>query len=174
MRHKLISFGLALSLSSLAACAGAAKSEAINHCIEPELLKQQMVAAVNIARSQARFCGTEFYDAATAVTWSYKLEKMAYNHTADMESNNFFDHVGSDSSTIATRAQDVGYDYSHINENIAAGYQTVNTVVDGWLNSPGHCRNIMNATVTELGASCLTSTQSDFNNYWTQNLGNPR
>ncbi|WP_350340809.1 CAP domain-containing protein, partial [Escherichia coli] len=46
-----------------------------------------------------------------------------------------------------------GYLYQQIGENIAAGRDTARKVVDGWLDSPGHCATLMNPDFRELGAA---------------------
>ena len=53
-----------------------------------------------------------------------------------MVTNNFFDHVGSNGSTLGSRVAATGYAASALGENIAAGYGTVTNVMTGWMNSP--------------------------------------
>ncbi|WP_319796381.1 CAP domain-containing protein [Halomonas sp. FeN2] len=47
-------------------------------------------------------------------------------------------------------------------------------MVEGWLDSPGHCRNIMNDAFTEMGMAKAEDSESRYSTYWTQTLGNPR
>ena len=91
-----------------------------------------------------------------------------------MATNNFFSHTGSDGLSVSNRVDATGYEWSTVGENIAAGQSTVTQVVQGWLNSEGHCRNIMNANFTELGAERVDSTSADFSTYWTQVFAAPR
>ena len=51
-------------------------------------------------------------------------------------------------------------------ENIAAGYPTPASVVNGWLNSPGHRANIENASYTAIGAGAASSASGQV--YWAQ------
>lgn len=46
-------------------------------------------------------------------------------------------------------------------------------VVAAWLDSPGHCLNIMNATFSELGAGSAENPASTYGIYWAQNFGDP-
>lgn len=80
------------------------------------------------------------------------LRSAAYSHSQDMALNDFFDHVGSDGSTLVTRAQDAGYvGWTVLAENIAAGFSDPQAVVEAWMNSPGHRANILRSTVSEIG-----------------------
>lgn len=59
-------------------------------------------------------------------------------------------------------------------ENIAAGYDTVSAVMDGWLASPGHCANLMNPNFTQIGVACIRgSTGNAYGTYWTMDLARP-
>lgn len=133
-----------------------------------------MLAAVNAARATGRTCGTTFYPAVPALTWSTQLAQAAAGHSHDMADQNYFDHTSLDGRTFAQRITAAGYTYSWAGENIAAGYGTVNAVMTGWLNSPGHCANIMNANFRELGAACAINNASAYHDYWTHDFGAPR
>ena len=47
------------------------------------------------------------------------------------------------------RITDAGYDYNFCGDNIAAGYATPSAVVNGWMDSPGHRRNILDSSFTQ-------------------------
>lgn len=53
-------------------------------------------------------------------------------------------------------------------ENIAAGQRTPKSVVDGWMNSPGHRANILNKDYTSIGVGCCHDNNSKYGVYWTQ------
>lgn len=84
-----------------------------------------------------------------------------------MANGNFFDHLDRDGRTPGDRAELAGYSGGLIGENIAAGQDGVDKVVDGWLASPGHCANLMNPGYRELGAAYATDPKSDAGIYWT-------
>jgi len=129
---------------------------------------KQMLTRVNNARQQARGCGSSPYAATALLAWHCSLEAAAQRHSTDMAVNNIFSHTGSDGTNAGQRISATGYPWHAWGENIAAGYATVESVVTGWLNSPGHCANIMNPIVTEMGAASTSSASSDYQNYWTQ------
>jgi hypothetical protein len=58
-----------------------------------------------------------------------------------------------------------------INENIAAGYSTIQNVIDGWIDSEGHCRNLRSASITHFGIAMAANDTSDYFRYWTFNSG---
>ena len=49
------------------------------------------------------------------------------------------------------------------------------SAVDGWMKSPGHCANIMNKTYRHVGLACVKGTgASPYPTYWTMDLATPR
>ncbi|MGA7104444.1 MAG: CAP domain-containing protein [Candidatus Deferrimicrobiaceae bacterium] len=126
-------------------------------------IRQEFLDSVNQARSVGRMCGATSYPAAPAVAWSDLLAMAAYLHSEDMATNQFFSHTGSDGSTPGERITREGYDWWTYGENIAVGYPTVSAVMQAWLDSEGHCSNIMNSAFAEIGAAFAEG----------QYLGNP-
>ena len=136
---------------------------------------QAMLDAVNAFRSQARNCGSRgSFPAVGALSWSCQLETAALNHSIDMANNNFFDHTGSDGSSAGDRATRAGYRWWTWGENIAAGYPSVSAAMQGWIDSPGHCANMMNGNFTNLGSAQFTNNNSTYRIYWTQVFGSAR
>lgn len=130
-----------------------------------------MVTLVNDARAVARTCGTTNYEAAPALTVNPPLILSARGHSQDMATNGHFSHTGLDGSLPWDRMRAVGYNWRAAGENIAAGQPTAKAVVTAWLNSPGHCSNIMSDGFTETGVGYAYSATSPYGHYWTQNLG---
>lgn len=88
-----------------------------------------------------------------------------------MANNNYFSHTGLNGSTIGTRANAAGYAYRTVGENIAAGYNSIDAVMTGWVDSAGHCANMMNASFKEYGLACASNPNSTYKTYWTQDFG---
>lgn len=109
------------------------------------------------------------------LTLNTQLNAAALEQSQDMAQEDFFDHIGLDGSTPATRAQDQGYNFSFIGENIGAGYQTPGEVVQGWINSPGHRENLLNPNYAEIGIGYFYLENDtgfeNWNHYWTQVFG---
>jgi uncharacterized protein YkwD len=91
-----------------------------------------------------------------------------------MAQYNFFDHTGTNGSTIGARVDDTGYDWRAVGENIAAGQESASSAIAGWLDSPGHCKNLMDPTFFEIAVSCVEDEGADFTRYWTNVLAAPR
>jgi len=139
--------------------------------------EQAMLDAVNATRAQARVCGSSgSFPAVPSLAWSCPLKAAALGHSTDMASNNFFSHTDSNGSSVGIRATGAGYSWTAIGENIAAGtsYSAVGAVVQGWIDSPGHCANLMRSSYKELGAAKVSNPSSTYKVYWTQVFGKSR
>ncbi|WP_372987026.1 CAP domain-containing protein [Marinobacter sp.] len=133
-----------------------------------------MLEYVNAARSQGRQCGSEFFPAVEPLVYNCPVEGAASKHSNDMAQNNFFSHTGSDGLRVGDRVTETGYEWSVVGENIAAGFDDVESVMTGWLESPGHCRNIMDSRFTGVAVFRVDSRTADYPNYWTQVFDRPR
>jgi uncharacterized protein YkwD len=130
--------------------------------------QQHMLDLINEVRTQARSCGDEFYQAAAHLTWSCQLSNSATAHTKDMTTNNFFSHTGSDGLRAGDRLLASGYDWDHYGENLAAGFIFAEQAIDGFLDNPGHCKNIMDPDNTSFGSHMEFSADLEYQSYWTQ------
>jgi uncharacterized protein YkwD len=136
---------------------------------------QRVLELTNQARAARRSCGSQAFDAAKPLRWSDKLAEASRRHAEDMAQHNYFSHGGRDGSSPAQRAQRTGYRYKSIGENIAAGRpMSPEEAVAGWLRSPGHCANLMNAGFTEMGAAFAVNDRSERGVVWAQAFGTPR
>lgn len=126
--------------------------------------KTELLQLVNDVRTKGCTCGTTAMPAVGTLAWNDQLAKAAYDHSADMNTNNYFSHTGLDGSDPGQRIAAAGYSWSSWGENIANGYTTEQAVMNAWLGSEGHCKNIMNAGFKEMGLGRE-------GNYWTQDFG---
>jgi uncharacterized protein YkwD len=141
---------------------------------EPPQMSQEMLALVNQARATPRTCGGQAFGAAPPLTWNATLAEAALGHSRDMAEKHYFNHTEPGGSTHADRATRAGYRWSRISENIASGEHTVAQAVADWLDSPGHCANIMNPAMTEMGAAYAVNPANENRTpYWTQMFGRP-
>jgi uncharacterized protein YkwD len=141
---------------------------------DAKAVEREVLQRVNAARSQARRCGGTSYQAAPPVALSSMLNRAALLHAQDMARNSHFEHEGTDGSTPAERITRVGYRWRRVAENIAAGAPTAETVVDGWLKSPGHCANIMGMEYREMGIAFAVEPKSAARIYWSQEFATQR
>lgn len=135
---------------------------------------QTLLTLVNEARAVERSCGTETFKATTALSLNAKLSMAAQKHSEDMELAGKLDHVTPAGAihykvgtTFDNRIKQEGYLFKTAGENIARGYNSPEAVIEAWLASPGHCRNIMKPSYTEIGLGKSGS-------YWTQEFAAPQ
>ncbi len=136
---------------------------------------RQILGWVNEARAAGRRCGGKSYPAAPPLTLNTLLNAAALAHSQEMATYGAFDHRGHDGSSPAMRVERAGYaGYRVVGENIAAGAMTPRQVTEGWLASPAHCENIMDARFTHIGIAFAVNLASPEVVYWTQDFAAPR
>ena len=133
---------------------------------------QSVLSAINAARAKAG-CGPLRLDA--------RLTAAARSHARAMAEQNFFGHAGKDGSRFSNRIKRQGYSFRTAAENIAAGQRSVGQVVQSWLKSTGHRRNILNCRLTETGIAMvyqpddkpLRGSRHALRYYWVQVFAAP-
>jgi uncharacterized protein YkwD len=134
-------------------------------------MPQQLLAAINAARAQARMCGSTSMPAAPAIGyWNTRLADAAFRHSTDMAGKGFFSHTGSDGSMPEDRVAGSGYAGGYGGEILAARSSSPSAVVNAWLGSPGHCQVLMQSTQLELGGACVRANTT-YKYYWTAIFG---
>ena len=137
-------------------------------------IERRIWRLINEARAHPRRCGRESLPPAPPLALSQALTSAALVHSRDMAVHRRFRHSGSHGSTPAMRVRRAGFGpYRLVGENIAAGAMTPAGVVRGWLGSPGHCRNIMDARFTETGIAYALDPSGPYGIYWTQDFATP-
>ncbi|CAG8559006.1 1060_t:CDS:2 [Cetraspora pellucida] len=100
---------------------------------------------------------------APALTHNDALCKVATDHSNYMAKNNILTH-DDPAGSLGQRFEQHGYSYTCAGENVAEGYSDEVSVMQGWMNSPGHRDNILNPSFLDAGFG-----QSG--KYWTQDFG---
>lgn len=131
----------------------------------------RVLALVNEARSRPQRCGDKAFAPAPPLRLNPTLYGIANAHAGDMARHDYFSHTGRDGSTVDGRATRAGYAWHAIGENIAADQLSADAAVRGWMNSPGHCANIMSPDFSEMGAAFVVNPQSSAGIYWAQVFG---
>lgn len=163
---------LALALSPVHAQARRPGEEpaAADRCDLPDF-RIRLLEAVNQARAESRVCGSRAMAAAPPLQWERRLFAAARGHSADMARLDYMSHTGRDGRSVAQRVLAQGYPWSVVGENLAAGPQSVDEVVEGWLASPGHCVNLMRPDFAEVAVACVQRDGTTWGRYWTMVLG---
>ena len=137
------------------------------------ILSARILELVNQARAQGARCGTRAFGPAPPVKLSSALAGVAFGHALDMAEHGYFEHEDLAGHTPADRVRAAGYREKLVGENIAYGPQTADEVVQGWLDSPGHCENIMDARFAEMGVAFAAGQSAKRGLYWVQVLVAP-
>lgn len=135
----------------------------------------RLFAGINDARRSDRRCGVlKRMDAAPAMRRSAALDEAARAHARDIAARGALGHEGADGSTAADRVSRAGYSWSTVGENVAAGQTEAADVVDTWIDSPGHCRNLMEPRFTDTGVGVAVNEDDDRVIYWVQVYAAPQ
>lgn len=127
--------------------------------VAPAGTVDQVVALVNKERAKA---------GCSPLAEDPQLQKAAQGHSDDMAARHFFDHTNPDGADPGQRITAAGYRWSTYGENIAQGQQTAASVMQSWMNSPGHRANILNCSFKDIGVGVHKGTGGP---WWTQDFG---
>ena len=130
-------------------------------------VREEMLTRVNAIRKKAGL---------KALRLNSVLHKAAQGHAEDMLVRGYFAHESPSGTTVRERSRKAGYDWAAIGENIAFGQTSVDEVIETWMDSPGHRKNILSRNFTELGVGLALGKGPDgkYQVLWVQNLGSPR
>ncbi|MFE9220993.1 CAP domain-containing protein [Streptomyces lavendulae] len=95
------------------------------------------------------------------------LASLAAAFSKDMAVRGFFDHTDPDGNTPWNRADKAGIGGLG-GENIARGQGDAKSVMQAWMNSPGHKANILNCEYRTLGVGVYFGAGGP---WWTQDFG---
>jgi uncharacterized protein YkwD len=137
-------------------------------------LAARALQLVNDIRARGAHCGERSFGPAPPVRLSGTLNDVALGHAADMARHDYFEHDDLTGHTPADRVRAVGYHEKLVGENIAYGPESADEVVKGWLDSPGHCENIMDPRFAEMGIASSPGQVSRRGLYWVQLLVAPK
>lgn len=79
-----------------------------------------------------------------------------------------FSHTRPNGQPCVSTFDSLGIPYGYAGENIAAGQKSASEVMNSWINSPGHKKNIMNPNYTKIGIACYYDASAPYSYYWVQ------
>jgi len=91
------------------------------------------------------------------------LNTSARTKAKDMSTNHYFDHNSPTLGSPFDQMRNMGVQYSAAGENIAQGQKTPAEVMEAWMNSEGHRKNIMSPEFTHCGVGFTSE-----GDYWVQ------
>ncbi|MGL4911442.1 MAG: CAP domain-containing protein [Romboutsia sp.] len=119
--------------------------------------QQQVLDLVNKERSKV---------GAKPLTLNKELSNVATTKSQDMINKNYFDHNSPTYGSPFDMMKKFGISYRTAGENIAMGQKSPTEVMNSWMNSDGHRKNILNPNYTELGVGIAKASNEQL--YWTQ------
>ena len=146
----------------------------VSPAVTAAALAAHVLELVNDVRSRGTRCGERLFAPAPPVALSGTLANVAFGHAADMAEHDYFEHRDLNGNSPADRVRAVGYREKLVGENIAYGPKSVEEVVQGWLESPGHCENIMDPRFAEMGIAYAAGRSGRHGLYWVQVFAEPQ
>ncbi len=120
-------------------------------------MEQEVVRLVNLERRKR---GLQPY------THNQKLSQVARTKSEDMKDKNYFSHTSPTYGSPFEMMKRFGIKFTAAGENIAKGQRTPQKVMQTWMNSPGHRKNILSNSFTQIGVGLARDSRGV--TYWTQ------
>lgn len=132
MRRSLLAFAVSLSLAAPLAAT--------------DITVESVIDAMNAYRAQ---------HALPRLREEVRLDKAANDRIQDMEDLEYWAHESPDGRLPFTWLRPAGYDYRAAGENLAAGFETTELLVQSWMESPGHRANILSPEYEDCGVAVI-------------------
>nr|WP_281201115.1 CAP domain-containing protein [Orenia metallireducens] len=120
-------------------------------------LEQEVVRLVNVERQKQ---GLQPYK------HNSQVSNIARRKSEDMRDKKYFSHQSPTYGSPFEMLNQFGVEFTAAGENIAKGQQTAAAVMNSWMNSPGHRKNILSEKFTEIGVGLAKDANGT--TYWTQ------
>jgi uncharacterized protein YkwD len=145
------------------------------HCAEVDQvdplwaeMENEVIMLVNEHRATGADCGSQgVIGPRKPLTLNTRLRCAARLLSKDMDERGFYDHFDPDGNGPVERMRAAGYVGFASGENISADEATAASVMEGWMQSDGHCANLMSYEFTEIGVGYWEGVDR----YWTQDFG---
>lgn len=93
-----------------------------------------------------------------ALKLNAQLNQSASLKTGNMFAEDYWAHVSPSGIQPWYWFGQAGYSYAYAGENLAKDFDTSSGVMQGWMNSPGHRANVLNANYAEVGFAVQNGT----------------
>lgn len=134
--------------------------------VSEEIWRAEVIRLVNVERAKV---------GCDPLVENATLNAQANQFACEMIQYDFFGHVNPVTGThLRDRAEEFGYHYQKIGENLAAvppNDCTPADVIQYWIGSTGHRKNMLDPEFTEIGVGIRTG--GVYGTYWVQEFGCP-
>ncbi len=90
------------------------------------------------------------------LTGNEELDRAAANKASDMFSKDYWAHNAPDGTTPWVFIKSAGYNYIYAGENLARGFTSASDVVNAWMNSESHRKNMLSPNYNDVGFGVAT------------------
>jgi uncharacterized protein YkwD len=131
-----------------------------------EGVRAEMLARVNAERAAA---------GVPPLLADPRLDVAAQHHAEDMLVRSYYSHISPDGTSPASRTRKSGYASHIVGENIARGPVAVQEVMNNWMGSTEHRRNLLLPAFTHLGVGVVVGHNAAMGDtvIWVQDFGSP-
>ena len=130
------------------------------------------VAKIDLRQAESYISAVRANHGAGPVRMEGRLVEAARSHSMMMARKGRIAHQFGPGTRFSARIRRAG-DFGAAAENVGAGYPSMESVMDGWLRSPGHRRNLLNKKLTHIGFAAAVNPASKYRTYWTLILARP-
>ena len=113
--------------------------------------EEQILAMLNAARAEQQTCGGSNYGPSQPLVMDPQLRCAARLHSWDMSGRNYYAHQTPEGLSPSGRVSLIPGINSSAAENIYQWWASPQAIFDGWMNSAGHCRNMLCGSHTRVG-----------------------
>jgi len=96
------------------------------------------------------------------------LNRAAQEHSVLQARTNTMSHSLTGEPGLMERCSIKNAKWSSVSENVAMGQQSIDQVMQSWINSPNHLKNLL-SNATHFGSGMALNSKG--NPYWTQDFG---
>lgn len=132
---------------------------------------EEALARINAARAAGFRCGGRAMGPSSPLKWDPSLFSAAEGHSLDMAKRNYFEHRSPEGQDVSHRVSATPYKWRSVGENLAGGDRTVAEAIQGWLESPQHCENMLDPKYRDVALACEARSGTEWGTYWTMVLG---
>jgi uncharacterized protein YkwD len=137
-------------------------------------VESDLLAQTNAVRAAGATCDGVAAPPAPPLSMDARLQCAARRHALDMATSDFFAHESPTTGSVADRADDAGYAWGVVGENIAAGQPKAEDALADWVGSTtGHCENLMAPEFVDAGMGLARAEDSEFPTWWVQVFAAP-
>ena len=130
------------------------------------------VADIDLRQAERYINAVRARHGAGPVRMEGRLVKAALSHSMMMARKSKMAHQFGLGTRFSARIKRAG-NYGRAAENVGAGNQSMESMVDGWMRSSGHRRNLLNKKLTHIGMAAAVNPASKYHTFWTLILARP-